>query len=52
MDVKRREGRPKLEEGWNWDGDLNPNPILSPYDGREFNPYLEVKNATFMQQSH
>ncbi|MEO1429838.1 MAG: hypothetical protein AAFV71_12385 [Cyanobacteria bacterium J06633_8] len=27
---KKEEGRRKKEEGWNWDGDLNPNPIRSP----------------------
>ncbi|MGB3653003.1 MAG: hypothetical protein WBA41_17540 [Rivularia sp. (in: cyanobacteria)] len=39
----KEEGRRKKEEGWNWNGDLNPNPIFSPYDGGEFNPYLDGK---------
>ncbi|MEO1376490.1 MAG: hypothetical protein AAFW70_19775 [Cyanobacteria bacterium J06635_10] len=37
------EGRRKsrsAEVVWNWDGDLNPNPILSSYDGGELNPYV------------
>ena len=40
----KEEGRRKKEEGWNCNGDLNPNAILTPYDGGELNPYLEVKN--------
>ncbi|MEM9926455.1 MAG: hypothetical protein AAF915_22330 [Cyanobacteria bacterium P01_D01_bin.50] len=39
---KKEEGR--AEVGWNCNGDLNPNAILTPYDGGELNPYLEVKN--------
>ena len=42
---KKEEGRRKKEEVWNWDGDLDPNPILTPYDGGELNPYISVKSA-------